>query len=676
MPSSRLPARLRRIALALTAACGAALFPPSRAAAPSPGDFVVLAGMTGIREIRDGKGTTARLRGPGALAFDAADNLYFLDDQGRLLRRITPDGTVATIARLPTYDGSMPTSYPDGVAVDRAGNVYVSRPKAGVILRVSPAGMVSVYAGQPGVAKRRDGRVEQALFYSPAGLAFDRAGNLFVADAGDDVIRRISADGSVTTVAGGREGRPLDGPASRARFASPWGLAFDAAGNLDIAECTTTDDEGRAEIACAIRQLNARGKVTTLAADSWYTGAFHPKTTAGGDLQFTTEAGIAVDPDGSIMFPDAGWINSIGAPEAGPADSESIQSAEDMEGPKPTWPAGIAVDSHGNVFVSDEVLDYIVRYGNKGARSVFAGRANIDEVGAAGQQMVDDMHIPAHASVDPQGRVFVLTTGREIREVLANGDFGKPLNHDVHAATWRFAVAGDHSLFLQADFPNDCTVSHVAADGHVGTFAVGRNCTLDFANDRAGNVFVYESDASIPPSATSHVDRIERIGADGRRTPIATIEMPDYPAEPSNPRSSSDRHRQETAFAIGDGGDIYVADGRTIRRIDTKGTVTRVAGSEFAGGHVDGAADRARFDGIDSLAVDPSGTIRVGEWRNNDIREISRDGTVRTLAGAKGEGRLRFDPAVVGPVVRIRGIAQLPDGHLVVLNNNTVLRTN
>lgn len=194
-----------------------------------------------VEGYQDSQGLRARFRSPVAVAVDADGNVYTADTVKPRIRKITPDGTVTTIAGngLKTYRDAPDTAAsfvrPAAMVVGSDGYLYLSEPDLHVIRRIKLAdGQVSTYAGNgaPGLA---DGKEQQAFFNQPMGLAFDDAGRLLVADAGNHRIRRIEPGGRVTTLAGGSSG-DVDGALAQARFNFPAGLATDANGNAYVAD--------------------------------------------------------------------------------------------------------------------------------------------------------------------------------------------------------------------------------------------------------------------------------------------------------------------------------------------------------------------------------------------------------------------------------------------------------
>lgn len=232
VPLSALRIPFAPLALLALSLCHGALRLPAQSY-----DFSTLAGAYNARGFADGTGGEARFYYPSGIAVDPAGTLYLADTDNRALRRISPTGLVSTIPVQPAGHFLAPVR----IILDAAGNLYVSDAKNHTISRVSPGGMATVIAGQPGSVGATDGIGSSARFAGPAGLAFDPQGNLYVADSGNAAIRRITPGGAVTTFAGtlGTTGS-RDGPAASALFAHPLQLAFDRTGNLYVADAPAT----------------------------------------------------------------------------------------------------------------------------------------------------------------------------------------------------------------------------------------------------------------------------------------------------------------------------------------------------------------------------------------------------------------------------------------------------
>jgi sugar lactone lactonase YvrE len=245
---------------------------------------VFVLGGDGIAGMRDGDPRRARFSDPFGVA-SAADGSVYVADAGEAqrIRRIAPDGTVSTLAGGDRGFADGPAasarfSTPSGLAAGADGVLYVADTGNNAIRRITPDGIVSTVAGGlvPGF---RDATGRQALFNGPVGVALDAAGRIIVADTYNDRIRAIDRDGRVVTVAG--SGRPgaLNGPVADAEFDTPCGVAVDAAGNIYVA------DTGNG----AVRLVTPEGFVSTL--DAPFDGLVRPTGIAvtGGGIVYVTD---------------------------------------------------------------------------------------------------------------------------------------------------------------------------------------------------------------------------------------------------------------------------------------------------------------------------------------------------------------------------------------------------
>ena len=209
------------------------------------GTVSTLAGLAGIPGTTDGTGTGARFYDPQNLAVDGLGNLYVVDGAASTLRKIVlATGAVTTLAGSPGRSGSTDGTGsgarfydPLGIGTDSSGNIYVADTGNDTIRKVTPTGVVTTLAGAARTTGSSDGPGTGALFYLPSGIAVDPAGDLFVADSGNDTIREISPSLVVTTVAGSAgQAENIDGLAANARFDTPGDVAIDRSGILYIAD--------------------------------------------------------------------------------------------------------------------------------------------------------------------------------------------------------------------------------------------------------------------------------------------------------------------------------------------------------------------------------------------------------------------------------------------------------
>lgn len=262
------------------------------------GTVSTLAG-DGTAGFADGNGTAAKFLGPRDIDVDASGNLYIADAFNNRIRKITPTGTVSTIAGDGTRgsaDGNGVSAQfdgPSGIAVDAAGNMYVADNINHRIRKITPTGTVSTLAGDTSTVGSSLGSTDEvgpeARFNVPNGIAVDAAGNVYVADTGNNRIRKITPDGTVSTLAGSSSGF-TDGVGTAARFNDPAGIALDAGGNIYVAD----SDNNR------IRKITSTGTVSTVAGGTLQGFTDGSSTTA----RFHSPSGIAVDAAGTIYVAD------------------------------------------------------------------------------------------------------------------------------------------------------------------------------------------------------------------------------------------------------------------------------------------------------------------------------------------------------------------------------------
>ncbi len=212
----------------------------------TPDGFVsTLAGLAGTSGTDDGLGSVARFNSPYGVAVDNATNVYVADGGNHTVRKITPSGLVSTLAGLGGLSGRANGTgsvarffQPRGVAADNAGNVYVADSINSAIRKITPAGMVSTLAGLLGSNEGpKDGTGSSARFNYPSGVAVDNAGNVYVAENSPGTLRAITPGGVVSTIGGlAFKYGNRDGTGSVARFSAPWGMAVDEAGNVYVAD--------------------------------------------------------------------------------------------------------------------------------------------------------------------------------------------------------------------------------------------------------------------------------------------------------------------------------------------------------------------------------------------------------------------------------------------------------
>jgi serine/threonine protein kinase, bacterial len=250
----------------------------------------VLAG-NGNAGDKDGADTAATFKQIWAIALDAAGNLYVTDNGNVQIRKITSKGVVTTLPDNPNAGSSQVFSGADGMVIDAAGNFYVCYSTNNCIRKISPDGKTgAIFAGSTtGEGGDVDGNGTSARFEVPVGLAIDATGNIYVADAGNAKIRKITPAGVVTTLAGSGLTGFNDGPGTQATFLEPYGVAIDKSGTVYVADGYNY----------AIRKVTPDGTVSTVAS-----GGVEPGI--GGPPAFDVPTSIAIGADGTLYVTNYG----------------------------------------------------------------------------------------------------------------------------------------------------------------------------------------------------------------------------------------------------------------------------------------------------------------------------------------------------------------------------------
>jgi sugar lactone lactonase YvrE len=344
------PSFAHRLALLpCTLVLAAALAPFARAqlSYPAPSLITTLAGTLQQGDL-DGTGSAGRFRSNRGIAVDAAGNVYVADNGNSTIRKITFYGAITTLAGLPQTLGSADGTgsaarfrQPRGLALDAAGNLYVADSGNNSIRKITPAGAVTTFAGSPtGAGGNADGAGTAARFLFPAALAIDGAGNLYVADNNNLRIRKITPAGVVTSVLGSN-GLVVN-------VGNCLGVAVDGAGNI------YASDQG---LSNAIRKITPAGVVTILAG-----GVEGSADGVGGAARFRYPSGIAADASGNVYVCDPGnvlvrriapdgTVTTLAGRQSQGGGIDGLGDAARFQDPQ-----AIAVDARGNLYIADTSL--------------------------------------------------------------------------------------------------------------------------------------------------------------------------------------------------------------------------------------------------------------------------------------------------------------------------------
>ena len=649
---------------------------PARSA--QPGLSFVAGSIGGIGNL-SGVGSQARFNYPVGIAVDAAGNRYVADWQNHVIRKVLPDGSVSTLAGAMSTPGAADGNgaaarfyYPQSIAIDHAGNLYVADTNNQTIRKVTPQGVVTTIAGRVGVIGSTDGRGSAALFCFPQGIAVDAAGTVIVGDTYNHTLRSISPRGVVTTLAGsaGMAGN-LNGVRSAARFSNPQGLVTDAARNIFVADAgngllrkvtpagvVTTlagslanfglkDGTGAAagfeglsnlaidatgtlygadQYAQRIRRITQRGVVTTLPVNA----------PLAGQPQVRMPTGIAVDPSGTLSVTGQFGVHVItgGTTLTTLAGKELELGRVNGSGSKARFDSlsGVTSDPSGNWYVVDTLNHVILKITPAGVVSELAGngkQGSVDGTGASAS-----FSYPRGIVADTLGNLFVADTfNSTIRKITPAGVVttiagaaASPGRADGPGSLARFfepeGIAIDTGQNLYVADTGNHTVRKMSAAGVVSTLA--------------GSAGRYGSDDGVGAAA---------------------------------------RFLNPAGITVDLAGNVILSQPvyGTIRKITSGGVVTTWAGRVLEKGAVDGLGDAARFRTPQGLTADGFGNVYVADTDNNTVRRIAPSGQVTTVAGVPGSVGIRTG-VLPGSLAQPIALAMSGVSTLAVINENAVLR--
>jgi sugar lactone lactonase YvrE len=541
-------------------------------------------------------------------------------------------------------DGTGPAAqfdFPSGTAVDSSGNVYVSDEDNDTVRKITPAGVVTTLAGLAGTPGTSDGTGSAARFNNPIGICVDAAGNVFVADATNQTIRKITSAGVVTTLAG-TAGVPgsMDGTGTGAQFSNPVGVAVDSSDNVYVVD----------QIDNTIRKITSAGVVTTIAGDAGVAGS---NDGTGSVARFNSPYLITIDGSGNLYVADnkndtvrevtqAGVVTTIAGAAKVIGHSDGTGSAANFRGP-----LGVAADSSGNVYVTDAGNDTIRKIASGGVVTTFAGTVDIagstDGTGSAGQ-----FNNPFGICADSSGNLYVgdannnivrkITPGGVVTTIAGTAGAGNASGTGAAARffdTTGVAVDSSGNAYV-VDEDNDM-IRKISPGGVVSTLAgspgnsgsadgTGASAQFYFpfgvAVDASGNVFVTDAGNNT----------IRKITAGGVVTTVAGLALnPGY----ADGTGSAARFSVPIGIAVDANDNLFVAEqeNQTIRKITSAGVVSTIAGLAGSTGSNDGTGSAARFNLPAGIAIDGSGNLFVADTTNDLIRKVTQAGVVTTLAG-------------------------------------------
>jgi sugar lactone lactonase YvrE len=518
--------------------------------------------------------------------------------------------------------------YPFGVTADQTGNVFIADVGNAVIRKVTPSGIISTYAGNGQYGSSGDGGpATKASLGTIGGVAVDSNGNLYIGDVGFQKIRMVAPDGTISTVLG-------------SGVTSPWGLACDASGNVYIADSSAN----------VVRKMTPQGALTVFAG----------KGTAGyvGDEAAATQAllsnpyGVSVDAAGNVYISDTGnnvirKVDTKGIITTVAGNNLNAYTVLGDGGPATSagllYPQAAGVDPNGNLYICDLANNRIRKVTTDGIihTAVGGGAASGGDGGPASAAQLNG---PYGAAVDNAGNLYIADSlNNKVRKVASDGtittiagtgaqgylgDGGPALQAQFHAP-WGVAADNHGNIFIADLYNNE--VRKVDASGNL-TLYTGTHFPTGLAFDAPGNLYVAEYDSSqiwkIAPSG---------IGAIFAGVNNSGSQTPQYGGDGGPAKSAS--FAQPTGLAVDSNGNVYIADmgNQRVRKISASGVVSTVAGTGTAGFSGDGGpGTQAQLSSPYGVAVDPAGNVYIADTGNGRIRMVDSSGTITTVAGSNG----------------------------------------
>jgi len=549
----------------------------------------------------DGLATQARLDKPSDVIADAAGNLFIADSMNHVIRKIDDNGLIHTIAGSGEGHGGFSGSFygdggpaeaaglslPHHLAFDSAGNLYVADNGNHRIRRIDGHGIITTIAGNGSSDSSGDGALAtQAGLSNLGGMIFDKNDNLYFIDG--NLLRVIDTAGIIDTVAGNGSTSADGGPALQASLNNPQDVALDSYGNVYVSEYAR------------IRKIDAAGMITTVAGSGssgdYWDGDGGPALAAS-----LMANGIAMDKSGHLyiaanevirMIDAGGIIHTIaggGVGDGGIASSAAL------------YPERLAFDNDGNLYIADTGHDRIRKIDRYGVISTIAGNGKRSFSGDGAPALDASLNQPYGVAVDQQGNVFIADSANyRIRKINSLGTIS------TVAGNGRSEFSGDAGPAVEAGL----------------LFPVG------LAIDPAGEVLIADS------------ERVRKIDAQGT---ISTIAGGGDSWSDNQPATALDFLAVRDVLSDKQG-NVYIADSGNCRiwKVNPLGSAFRIAGRgdrvacEFSGDGGDARSAALRYPY--GMALDGSDNLYIADSGNERVRKITPGGSIATIAGTGQKG--------------------------------------
>jgi hypothetical protein len=655
-----------------------------------------------------GLAVNAQLEYPYGIAIDFNGNVFIADEYNHIIREVNAStGIITTIAGTPQSacsgvcgDGGPATSaklyYPTGVAIDKHGNLFIADQYNGRIRMVACAtvtstgaactpntgdttGDIYTVAGNTAVGVYNGDGIAAvgANLYYPIGVAVDTAGNLYIADTDDELIRRVACGtgistctapsgettGDIYTLAGtgessghaGTAGYNGDGiAATTAEIYEPQTLAIDNSGNLFIGDqnnqrirevsCVTTTSSGGA---CTASTGQTAGDIYTVAGDA--TAGYNGDNKLATSAQLYSPIGVAVDSAGDLFIgdynddrirevpcdvstltctPPTGDTAQFMYTIAGTGSTTFFGNGVAATGAELYYPTGVASDSSGNIYIADR-SNCVVREvnGGTGIITTFAGTGACGYSGDGGPATSADLNQPYKVAVDSSGDVYIADTSNCVIRKVTGGTISTFAGKDV------CGYSGDGGAATSAELYEPIGVA-VDSSGNV------------YIADQYNYVVRKVSGGNISTFAGNHT-----YGYAGDGGPAASAEF-EYVLD----------------VAVDGFGNVYIADqyNQRIRKVNTSGIISTYAGNGTAGYEGDGGlAYQTSLYYPTGVAVDGAGDVIIADYDNQRVRLVDESNVIHTIAGNGTAGFNGNDIlATLAELYQPWGVAVDPSGNV------------
>jgi len=502
------------------------------------------------------------------------------------------DGNYATLAQL---------SQPSDVVTDNFGNIFISDSRNHCIRKVDRMGIITTIAGTGiGGYSGDGGSATIAQFNLPYGIAIDRVGNLIVADCDNNRIRKISTSGVISTIAGnGVAGYSGDGSAATlAKLKGPSDIAIDDSNNIYIAD----------RLNHVVRKVNSIGIISTIIGTN--VAGFSGDGSLASSARIDGPTSIDIDSSGNIFIADrgnnrirrvnrAGIINTLaGNGSAGFSGDGGLAILSSL---RTAW--AIKVDRRGNLFISDTRNNRIRKVDTRGYISTIAGSDTIGGYsGDGGAATSSQLNEPWGVTVDTLGNiVFCDYVNLRVRKINTSNIITTIAGNGIYGATGD----GGRAIYATISKPN------------------GIKC------DDSGNIYI----------ADTYNHRIRKISSSGIIKTIAGTGIIGYSGDGGLATAANLNHPMN--IAIDRFANVYIADANNhcVRKVDTLGIISTIAGTGVAGySGDDSAATIAKLNAPYGLTIDRFGNIYIADRSNNRVRKINNSGIISTHVGTGAFG--------------------------------------